>query len=225
MAITMVLSIVAGFAPSYYMRGVVPAAFPLPSITPLMHLHGVLFTAWMLLFLVQTLLVTNGRPDIHRRLGLTAVAMLPAMIVVGTLASLYQVIRASGPPMVPPLSWLSIPLLAVPVYAGLIGWALVKRRDSQTHKRLMMIAMMEMTSPGFGRMPLPAFIPGPVVLFGFSDLFLVALIAWDYKQKGRIHRATAIGGGIMIASQIFRLATWQTETWLAFARWSVSFVS
>ncbi|WP_156405401.1 hypothetical protein [Sphingomonas sp. Root710] len=225
MAIAMIAAIVIGFAPSYYMRGIVPAAYPLPSITALMHLHGALFTSWMLLFLAQVLLVSGGRPDIHRKLGLLAVAMLPAMIVVGTLAGLYQVARASGPPIVPPLSWLSIPLLSVPVYGGLIGWALVKRRDPQTHKRLMLIAMIEMTSPGFGRMPWPALVPGPVILFGFSNLFLVALIVWDYRRNGGIHRATAIGGGIMVASQVFRIATWQTEAWLSFARWAVSWVA
>lgn len=224
-AVAMVASIIIGFLPSYYLRGIVPAPYPLPSITPLMHLHGVLFTAWMVLFLTQTLLVTNGRTDIHRKLGLTAVALLPAMIFVGTIAGLYQVARASGPPVVPPLSWLSVPLLSVPVYGGLIGWALVKRRDPQSHKRLMVAAMAEMTSPGLGRIPWPDFIPPPVGLFGFSDLFIVALMIWDVKRFGHVHRATIIGAVAVVGTQAFRLLTWESATWLAFARWSVGLVS
>jgi hypothetical protein len=225
MAMAMVLTIVAGFMPSYYLRGIVDPGHPLAPMTPLVHLHGALFTGWMLLFLAQVLLVANGRTDIHRKLGIAAVLLLPAMIVVGTLSGLHQVARASGPPITSPLNWLSIPLLSVPLYTGLIGWALIRRRDSQAHKRLMLIAMIEMTSPGFGRLPWPAFVPGPVGLFGFSDMFLLALIAWDYRQFGHIHRATAVGGAALVGSQILRLAVWDTAPWLAFARWAVSLIS
>lgn len=224
MAIAIVLSIVAGFLPSYFLRGVIDPGHPLAPMTPLVHLHGALFTCWMLLFLAQVLLVANGRTDIHRRLGIAAVALLPALIVVATLASLYQVARASGPPVTSPLSWLSVPLLSVPLFAGLIGWALVRRRDPQTHKRLMLIAMIEMTSPGLGRLPWPEWVPGPMGLFGFSDFFLVALIAWDMSQCGKLHRATLFGGAALVGSQILRIAVWETGPWLAFARWAVSLV-
>jgi hypothetical protein len=224
MAVAMVAVIVIGFLPSYFMRGLISFGPPPPSLTPLVHLHGALFTAWMLLFLVQVLLVSGGRRDIHRKLGMLAVALLPAMIVVGTLSGLHQVARASGPPIVAPLSWLSIPLLAVPVYGGLIATALIKRNDPASHKRYMLLAMIEMTSPGLGRWPWPAFVPGPMILFGFSDLFLVALIAWDLKRLGKVHRATAIGGAFLFGSHILRIAIWQTDAWLAFARWSVGLV-
>lgn len=224
MAVAMAATIIIGFLPSYFLRGLVSFGPPPPSLTPLIHLHGALFTAWMLLFLVQVLLVTGGRSDIHRRLGISAIILLPAMIVVATLSGLHQVGRASGPPIVPPLSWLSVPLLGVPVLGGLIAAALLKRNDPASHKRYMVLAMIEMTSPGLGRWPWPAFVPGPVVLFGFSDLFLLALIAWDLKRYGKVHRATAIGGACLVGSQAIRIAVWQTEAWIAFARWAVGLV-
>jgi hypothetical protein len=225
MAIAIVTAILAGFLPSYYLRGVLDAGHALAPMTPLVHLHGALFTSWMLLFLAQVLLVIGGRRDIHRKLGIAAVILLPAMIVVGTLSGLHQVARASGPPITSPLNWLSVPLLSVPLYAGLIGCALVKRRDPQTHKRLMLIAMIEMTSPGLGRLPWPEFVPGAFTLFGFTDLFLLALVGWDLRQHGRLHRATIIGGTALVASQFLRLAVWDNPAWLAFARWAVALVS
>lgn len=224
-SLAMVATIIIGFLPTYFLRGMIDPGHPIAPMTPLVHLHGALFTAWMLLFVAQVLLVSADRRDVHRKLGLAAVAMLPAMILVGILSGLYQVSRASGPPIVPPLSWLSIPLLSVPVFGGLIGLALAKRRDPASHKRYMFIAMVEMTSPGLGRWPWPPFIPGPVVLFGFSDLFLLALIAWDLKQHGKVHRATLFGGAWLIGWQVARIATWQTEPWLAFARWAVGLVA
>ena len=56
-------------------------------------------------------------------------------------------------------------------------------------------------------------------------MFLVALIAWDLHQNGRVHRATMIGGAVVVGSQILRLAVWDTAPWLAFARWAVSLVA
>lgn len=225
MTIVMVATIIIGFLPSYYMRGMIDPGHPLAPMTPLVHLHGGLFTAWMLLFLIQVLLVSGDRRDIHRKLGIVAFALLPLMIAVGTLAGLYQVARASGPPIIPPLSWLSVPLLSVPVFTLLIGLALIKRREAASHKRYMVIAMIEMTSPGLGRIPWPPFIPGPVALFGIGDLFLVALIAWDIRSTGRVNAATAIGGTALIASQVLRIAIWETVPWLGFARWAVGLVA
>jgi hypothetical protein len=226
MALAMVATILIGFAPSYYLRGTLDTWTPAPLLpmTPLSHLHGLLFSGWTLLFVAQTLLVGAGRPDIHRKLGLVGFALLPAMIVVGVLASLYGAIRHAGPPFIPPLQFLAVPLFDVPVFAGLIGWALWKRRDAQTHKRLMLIAMVGMMGPAIGRLPMPGFLPPPVVIFGLPDLYLLALVGWDLATRGRLHKATLWGGAFLIGSQVLRVAVMTTPAWLAFAAWAVGLV-
>ena len=65
MALAALLTVVAGFAPSYFFK----SHFGGPQLAPLLHVHGALFTAWMVLFLAQALLVTARRTDLHRRLG------------------------------------------------------------------------------------------------------------------------------------------------------------
>ena len=42
-------------------------ADPLP---PLLHVHGAVFSAWIVLLIVQVSLVAADRVDLHRRLGL-----------------------------------------------------------------------------------------------------------------------------------------------------------
>lgn len=226
MALAMMATILIGFAPSYYLRGTLETWTPAPLLpmTPLSHLHGVLFSAWTLLFVAQTLLVSGGRTDIHRKLGLTAFALLPAMIVIALLASLHGAIRHAGPPFIPPLQFLAIPLFDIPVFAITIGWALWKRRDAQTHKRLMLLAMVGMMGPAIGRMPVPTFLPPPLVIFGLPDLFLLALVGWDLASRGRLHKATLWGGGFLVASQVLRLSIMATPAWLAFAGWAVGLV-
>ena len=70
MALLMLATVFVGFAPTYYLTGVFRA--PLPSL--IIHLHGAAFSCWILLLVTQTSLVSAGRVDIHRRLGIGGTA-------------------------------------------------------------------------------------------------------------------------------------------------------
>ena len=65
MAVLTLATVFVGFARSYYLAGVFKA--PLPSL--IIHIHGVVFSSWVLLLLAQPSLVAAGRVDLHRRLG------------------------------------------------------------------------------------------------------------------------------------------------------------
>lgn len=224
MAVAILLTNIIGFAPSYYLRGLVEPYAPVLPMTPLVHLHGMLFTAWILLFVAQVGLVGAGRVDIHRKLGLAGFALLPAMIGVGLVTSLYAALRFPGLPNISPLQFLAVPLLDIPVFALLIGAALWRRRDAQMHKRLMLIAMIAMLSPAIGRLPWPPTLPLPLLVFGVPDLLLLPLIGWDVASRGRLHAATLWGGAFVVGSQILRVWLMGTPGWLVFAEWAVGFV-
>lgn len=219
MAAGMLATLFAGFAPSFYLRGLVPSYAPYLPLTWLVLAHGLLFTGWALLFMVQVSLVSAGRTDLHRRLGMAGFPMLVAMGIVGPLAALYAVARHAGPPIVPPLSWLAVPLVDVPMYVALIWAALANRRDPQAHKRFMTASMIGMVNPGFGRLPWPTIIPPPLALTGGMLIFLTALVAWDLRTRGKLHWATIASAIVLVGSWVFRLAIWQTPAWLSFAAW------
>ena len=42
-----------------------------------LHVHAFIFGGWMLLLSAQTLLVQKGRLDLHRKLGLLSVVLVP----------------------------------------------------------------------------------------------------------------------------------------------------
>src|SRR4026207_85778 len=81
MAIAAVATVFFGFAPSYYLRSfthtaVYPTGLPVsPSLPALVHVHALAFSAWILLFLVQTTLIAIDRRYLHRGLGVAG-AML-----------------------------------------------------------------------------------------------------------------------------------------------------
>jgi hypothetical protein len=219
------LVIFAGFAPSFYMRGIMAARAPLLPITPLVMLHGLLFTSWVLLFATQVSLISAGQRELHKKLGMIGFGLTVAMPIVGAWAALNGVARHSGPPAFAPLVWLAIPLIDVPVFATLIAAGLYNRRVPQTHKRLMLIATIAMLMPAMGRLPRPEWLIFPVVILLTYGISLGALVAWDIRSQGRIHRATLWGGSFVIASWIFRLAIMQTPAWISFAGWAQSFVA
>lgn len=54
MAAAIVVMALAGFARTYFLRPLLPVLEPAPmALTPLIHLHGLLFTGWVLLLLAQ----------------------------------------------------------------------------------------------------------------------------------------------------------------------------
>ena len=64
-AIAIVITVFAGFSRSYYLR----TFYHTTPLAGLVHLHGVIFSSWVLLFLGQSTLVAAGRTALHRRLG------------------------------------------------------------------------------------------------------------------------------------------------------------
>src|ERR1700682_958818 len=78
MAIAMALTVLAGVAPTYYLRffGDGPRATVSGGpFTSLVHVHGALFTGWVVLFIVQTALVATHRVAVHRRLGVAGAVL------------------------------------------------------------------------------------------------------------------------------------------------------
>lgn len=225
MAIAILATILAGFGPSFYFRGLLPPYHPYLPMTPLVLLHGLVFSSWALLFMAQVSLMSADRASVHMKLGIGGFVLLPVMIVIGALAALHGVARHSGDPSIAPLSWLAVPLLDIPVFTGLILAGLLNRDKPQVHKRFMLGSLVGLLPPSIGRLPWPAEIPFPVIIIGGQLAFLVPLAIWDIRSRGRIHWVTITVAAVLAGSWLFRLAVWNTPEWLAFARWAVSFVA
>ena len=64
-----------GFAATYWLQ-LAAGTFVGP---PILHVHGLIFSAWPLLLLSQTILAANGRMEHHRAWGVFGVALATAM--------------------------------------------------------------------------------------------------------------------------------------------------
>ncbi len=215
MAVAAALTVFVGFARTYYLKDL----FDAPALTTLVHLHGIIFTLWILLFITQTSLIAASRADIHRRLGVGGFVLAVSMVLVGYLVAVEGARLGHSPPWgPPPLVFLSVPLGALVTFTILVAAGLSQRHRSATHKRLMLLATITLLSPALARMPV---IGGkPQVTMALTSVFVVACMIYDRVTHGRVHPAFLWGGLFLILSLPLRAAVGHTDAWLPFARWA-----
>ena len=219
MSIAFLITVFAGFAPTYYLR----SYFNATPLMPLLHVHGIVFTSWLVLFLIQTTLVAAHRTDIHRRLGILGGVIATLMILIGASTAVIRASQGATPvPGVSSLSFLVVPLGDISVFAILVGAGFYYRRRPDIHKRLMLLATVSILAAAIARLPFAIMQAGPPAFFGFTDLFVLACILYDVITLKRVHRATALAALLIIASQPLRLMVAGTHVWLAFAGWLTS---
>jgi hypothetical protein len=221
MAVFLVVVVILGFAPSFYLRGIVPAyPRPNPTLPPGVMFHGLMFTLWMALLVVQTQLVSTRRVENHMKLGTAAMLLAIALMPVMYLTAVWAVPRESHPPFTDSLNWTAIPLAVIPAFAFLIYEAWRRRRQAQWHKRLMLGAtIMFAAGPGFSRIPL-----APPSFWGFTAQLLIGtallyapLFIWDRRTQGKVHPATWTGYAVATAAAIIPLALIYTNSWAGIA--------
>lgn len=220
-AIVVPLVVLAGFARTYYLKGYF-ATPALPSV--IVHIHGLVMTAWVVLFIVQVTLVAKRKTKLHQRLGILGAFLAGLVFIVGILTALYGAARfVNAPDLVPPgapppLPFLIIPLGDMVAFAILIGTALYYRKRLDIHKRLMLVAAVNITVPAIARIPV-SFIAngGPPVFFGLADLILLSFLAVDTIRHKRLHPAFLWGTLFVILFQPLRIVLAGTQAWTSFA--------
>lgn len=230
MAVAMLATVFLGFARTYYLKNI----FPTPSFPLLFHIHGALFTAWMLLLVVQAWLVASRRTALHRRVGRIGLFLVVLMLLAGSLVSVAGA-RGDGPiraamargerPVVdvpPPLEVLAGNLRGMLLFGVFAGAGLWFRRRPDVHKRFMMLATLVLLQPALGRAAILVFgAPNPALVFGAMALFIVAMMVHDRQTRGPMHPVTLWAGLSLLLSFPAARALGNTNLWLGFASWLV----
>ena len=213
-AIAALVVLVVGFAPTYFLKGF----FGTPELSTLKHVHGVVMTSWFILFRVQVGLVATGRTAIHRKVGVFGAFLAMAVLTVGVLAGLASARAGVTPlPEITPLQFLVMPIGEMFAFGTLVTAAILMRKRSPYHKRLMLLASLAMLTPAFARI-----VPGgPPAFFGLTDLVILSCIAYDTMTNRKLHPAFLAGFIFIVVVQLGRLALSQTELWKSFATWLV----
>ena len=219
-----------GFAPTYWLQ-LAPGTFV---GSPLLHLHGWLFSAWTFYFVAQTTFVAMGRLERHRTWGLAGISLATAMVLVGFAAAdevLTRRLAAGFGDRARAFHIVSTSMAAL--FGAFVVAAIVLVRRPEVHKRLMLLATISILPPAIARVfyavnvgmgaGLRPGLAGPrtvesVLLSALlADLLIVAAMTYDWRKRGRIHPAYLMGGGIIVAVQLLRAPLSKTQWWYSIA--------
>lgn len=216
----------AGFLPSYW----APIWHTSLHVPRVVHLHGAIFFAWTLFFVLQTSLVAHGRTAMHRELGLFGIALATAMLFTGVMVSISSMNHFIDLGFVNEARAFSIaPLTGILFFAAAIIYAIANIKRPDVHKRTMVLATVALLQPAVARWFIYFLAPpdatGPVpVIFTVapgivSDLPLLYAIIHDKHTRGRPHPVYVIGAVTLIAMQLLRVPVSKTSAWFTIADW------
>lgn len=194
----LVAFVIVGFGPSYYLR-----ILALPPLTTLVHVHAIVFTVWMALFLIQAGLVAVHRADLHRKLGIAS-AFVAALVVAVSVLTVIQTAISNhvSPSRLAPPQFSIIGFTSIGMFAVFVTLGIVYRRRPALHRRFMILAFIASISPASGRIVRMLDLqPYRDVLIPLcAALFIGACIAHDWRKHRAVHPTYVIGGLVIVAS-------------------------
>jgi hypothetical protein len=218
------LLVLLGFAPTYYLRSVFDGP-PLPSAY--VRVHGLMMTAWVVLFVAQVRFISAKRIRVHQRLGYAGIGLAALVIITGIPVALRAAKygSASTPPDIPPLAFLAIPLFDLLVFGLLFGAAVYYRRKPAAHKSLILLTAISLLPPALARIPIaPPQALGPLWFFGLPTALAALCLILNARRYGHVNRVFLAGAVVLVGSYVARLALMTTGAWMHTAAWLVSFV-
>lgn len=198
--------------------------------SPIVHLHGLLFSFWTLFFLSQATLVANRRLRTHRAWGLLGISLATAMLFTGLMVALEGLqARLDTGYGNPARAFSIVPISGILLFAALVTAAVANIRRPEWHKRLMLVATAGILQaaiarffflaatgggpglrPGIGQpMPIERTIGPGMLVAGL----IVAAMVHDWRSRGSVHPAYWWGFGALIGVYILRPIVGYTDAW------------
>jgi hypothetical protein len=213
MSVLIAAVVVAGFSRTVDQRLFHPAVTP-PSV---LWVHGVVFSAWVLFFILQSGLVRMRKVRWHRTLGWFGVALGAAVLILGVTTTIvmhrfqyFQLHRETA------IRSISIPLWDMVCFAGTFGLAIAWRKKPEYHRRLLLVATCALTAAAFGR--LPHSLLGPRGFYAGVDVLILLGVARDLIVTRSVHRVYLVALPAFIAGQTFVALSLTTVWWYRIAK-------
>ncbi len=191
-----------------------------PGIMAVVIVHGMGITAWYILSLVQSLLITVKNRKLHMKLGWSAVGLLPVIAVSGVLVAIRS---ARGAPgfvffgMDYQVGFLLVMLVEIAVFTGLVTTGILIRKRPEIHRAMMLSASLSLllgattripwlVAPFGGENSRVAFF-GPVFVLGALLIFVRSLMTRKFD------RWLATGYSVMVIAYLVAEQFSRTDAW------------
>ena len=208
--------------------------------SPMLHLHGLLFSLWTLFFFSQATLVAGRKLRSHRAWGLFGISLATAMLFMGLAVAIEgmrnRIEAGFGEPA---RAFAIVPISGILLFAVLVAAAIANTRRPEWHKRFMLVATAGILQAPIARFFFlaatgggPGVRPGlggpPPIERGMMAGVLVALLVvtamiHDWRSRGRVHPAYWWGFGALMTVQLLRPVIGYTDAWYRVADWLLTF--
>lgn len=217
MCLLILATVIYGFGPSYFYRGAVFA--PLPSM--LAHVHGALFSSWVILFIVQVALVAKRKVRLHMRLGVAGACLAALMVPVGIAATIAMVRAGRTPPQFTAPMFLVLNCWGVTQFGLMVAWAVRLRRDGAAHKRVMLLATIGIMPPAISRWPVLIHHHSEPMIGVVFLCFCLIVVGFDLVTRRKPHYATVVCSLLVLSVNPLAIALGHTAPLQRWASWLV----
>lgn len=212
LAAALTVTLIGAFTRTFFLQPL----FSAKPLTVAMIFHGICGTAWFLMLVRQAWLAHQGRMAEHVQAGrygalLAILAILSALMVIGATA-MDGKMSGSG---LPESTALLIQLSTTAWFTLLVTLGFHMRRKPEVHKRLMILATITMMAPAFSRISRLFRDGGPPVIDSawLASIFIAALVIYDVRRSGRLHRVTLIVGLAYLMWVAVRMPIGRSSWW------------
>lgn len=180
--------------------------------------HGGAFSAWMVFFIFQSLLVRTRNVKWHRFLGWFGVALGTVMVPLGITTAIemgrfdVHVLHGHGVEQ-----FLILPLYDMLAFPVLFGLAVAWRKKPELHRRLMFIATCGLLGAAFGRIP---YLGQHYLFYLCVDGIICLGVVRDLLVDRRIHKVYLTALPLLLACHLFVIHTMKTGSawWMEIAQ-------
>ncbi len=198
MSLIVAALVVDGFGPRLGARLIHP---PVPPGT-ILYIHAVVFSSWVIFFIVQTALVGVRKVKIHRTLGWWGGVLGASIPILGT-ATAIVVGRSDAHPTDADAAFLVFSFYDMAAFAVAFALALHWRHRPEFHRRLMFIATCGLQSAAVARI-LPRGSPHEWIYVGV-DVLIFSGVMRDWIFARRIHPVYVRGWIPLLLCQVLVL--------------------
>jgi hypothetical protein len=233
-AASFIVIVLTGFIPDSLMKVAAVQAGERPPFPLVLHFHALLMGSFLLLLLTQTTLVATGRCALHRRVGIAAFVVAPALVIVGFILvpTIYHSVwnfAQSAPPEVRAkmqerllqLDDIMLLQLRIGVLFPLFLVIGLRARgiNAGLHKRMVILATAMALPAAINRMTwLPTSLPAsPLAPDLYTLLAVSPMFVWDVVRNRRVHEAYWIWLAINLPFAVAVHGLWGTQWWIATA--------
>ena len=185
-----------------------------------LHIHGAVMVSWLGLTVVQNVLIQKMQVRTHRTIGWIGAVLAVLVVFVGAYAGRHAIADHTVPPFFTNPQFLALTQVEAIAFGLLVGLAIANRRETQWHRRLMLVSTIQIVEPALGRLlPMPLLGGwGEWVVLAIQLVMLGVLARHDRKALGAVHPATLLGGGVVVTSHLLISLLAATPAFAAYAQ-------